>query len=72
MKTQEGFSSNVLRIAARTAARIAARTAARTATREAEGFLLNCSTKNVVLGGQSRGGARADCAYDGAYGGAGS
>ena len=47
-------------------------TAARAAAREAEGFSLNCST-SVVLGGQSRRGARADCgAYDGAYGGAGS
>ena len=32
----------------------------------------NCGT-NVVLGGQSRRGARADCGvYDGAYGGDGS
>ena len=60
MKMQEGFSLNVLR------------TAARKAAREAEGVSLNCST-NVVLGGQSRRGARADCAaYHGAYSGAGS
>ena len=41
---------------------------ARTAAREAdEGFSLSCST-NVVLGRQSRRGARADCgAYDAAW-----
>ena len=44
------------------------RTAARTTAQEAEGFSLSCST-NVVLGGQSRRGARADCgAYCGTYG----